>query len=200
MTGLRARKRAALERELANTAYTLVRERGFTAVTVEDIVQAAGVSRRTFSNYFACKEEAVAAVMIQRTGDALTSWSPPPSRTGLIPTIRALLAHQFSAGTFTIMASTAELAREHHQLLPYLRDAQWQLWSTAGTRIVEELREADPIRRSELTAVIGAVFAVVTNALNPTGGGAHHDAAPPLPDILEHILGRLETGFGTPPS
>ena len=49
--GLRARRRAALERELARTAYQLVEERGFADVTVDDIVDAVGVARRTFSNY-----------------------------------------------------------------------------------------------------------------------------------------------------
>lgn len=41
---------------------TLATERGYGAVTIADITDAVGVSRRTFSNYFAGKAECVAAV------------------------------------------------------------------------------------------------------------------------------------------
>ncbi|MCQ9371310.1 TetR/AcrR family transcriptional regulator [Corynebacterium sp. 35RC1] len=40
-------------------ATTLVLERGYSLVTVEDIAQAAGVSKRTFFNYFQNKQQAV---------------------------------------------------------------------------------------------------------------------------------------------
>ena len=36
-------------------------ERGMDGFIVDDVVQQAGYSRRTFANYFSCKEEAVAA-------------------------------------------------------------------------------------------------------------------------------------------
>ncbi len=62
MTGLRERKKDATRRALAEAALTLALERGYAAVTIADITDAVGVSRRTFSNYFAGKAECVAAV------------------------------------------------------------------------------------------------------------------------------------------
>jgi AcrR family transcriptional regulator len=194
--GLRERKRAALERDLASAALSLVAERGFAMVTVDDIVARTGVSRRTFSNYFACKEDAVAAVVLHRASDALESWRAEPAEAagGLVPVVRSLLMHQMRSGTFVTMAAVSALAREHHQLVPYLREAQWALWSSAGARIIDELGETDATRRVELTALMGAVFGVVTTSFLAGPAG---DRLEPLegPRHLEHILARLEHGF-----
>jgi AcrR family transcriptional regulator len=56
--GLRGRKRAATRRALGAAAMQLVTERGL-QVTVEEIAERAGVSTRTFFNYFSTKEEAI---------------------------------------------------------------------------------------------------------------------------------------------
>ncbi|MET0426584.1 MAG: helix-turn-helix domain-containing protein [Actinoplanes sp.] len=57
--GLRERKKAATRRALHDAAVRLAVEHGAERVTVEAIADAAGVSRRTFSNYFGSKEEAL---------------------------------------------------------------------------------------------------------------------------------------------
>lgn len=57
--GLRERKKAATRRALHEAAVRLAIEHGADRVTVEAIADAANVSRRTFSNYFAGKDEAL---------------------------------------------------------------------------------------------------------------------------------------------
>ncbi|QGZ47319.1 TetR family transcriptional regulator [Streptomyces sp. QHH-9511] len=53
------RKRQLVSDELTRSALQLLALRGFDAVTVDEIVNAAGVSKRTFFRYFASKEDVV---------------------------------------------------------------------------------------------------------------------------------------------
>lgn len=57
--GLRERKKTATREALHEAAVRLAVERGVDDVTIEAIADAAGVSRRTFSNYFSGKEQAL---------------------------------------------------------------------------------------------------------------------------------------------
>jgi AcrR family transcriptional regulator len=57
--GLRERKKAATRQALHEAALRLATEHGIDNVTVEAIADVAMVSRRTFSNYFSSKEEAL---------------------------------------------------------------------------------------------------------------------------------------------
>lgn len=57
--GLRERKKAATRHALHRSAVRLAMDLGVERVTVEAIADDAGVSRRTFSNYFANKEQAL---------------------------------------------------------------------------------------------------------------------------------------------
>ncbi|MEU2889269.1 TetR/AcrR family transcriptional regulator [Streptomyces albidoflavus] len=57
--GLRERKKAATRHAVHEATMRLTREHGLDHVTVEAIADAAGISRRTFSNYFTGKEDAL---------------------------------------------------------------------------------------------------------------------------------------------
>lgn len=58
-SGLRQRKRAATRAAITSTARALTAERGLNGYTVEEVCEAAGISRRTFFNYFPTKEDAI---------------------------------------------------------------------------------------------------------------------------------------------
>lgn len=58
--GLRERRRRQTSADIRDAAVRLARERGFDKMTVEEICAEAGVSSRTFFNYFPNKESAIA--------------------------------------------------------------------------------------------------------------------------------------------
>lgn len=60
--GLRERKKVARRASLIDAAHELVQEIGLEAVTVEGICARAGVSTRTFFNYFESKDDAVLGI------------------------------------------------------------------------------------------------------------------------------------------
>ena len=64
--GLRERKKVATRQALGVAAMRLAMERGLDNVLVEDIAEAAGVSARTFNNYFTSKYEAICALAFDR--------------------------------------------------------------------------------------------------------------------------------------
>ncbi|MGX4769043.1 TetR/AcrR family transcriptional regulator [Bradyrhizobium guangdongense] len=59
--GLRQRKQQATRERLKRAAMALFLERGFETTTIDDIADAADMSRRSFFHYFASKEDVVAA-------------------------------------------------------------------------------------------------------------------------------------------
>ncbi|WP_323097317.1 TetR family transcriptional regulator [Intrasporangium sp. YIM S08009] len=69
--GLRERKKRETRRAINLAALELVEEKGFAAVTTEEIATRAGVSARTFFNYFPSKEAAV----IGTTAEELESYA-----------------------------------------------------------------------------------------------------------------------------
>ncbi|GIF45128.1 TetR/AcrR family transcriptional regulator [Actinoplanes xinjiangensis] len=63
MTGLRERKKQATREALQAAALRLALERGPGNVRVEEIAEAAGVSPRTYNNYFSSREQAIVAAV-----------------------------------------------------------------------------------------------------------------------------------------
>jgi len=79
--GLRERKRIATAAAIEEAAVRLVLERGYNEVTIDEVCEAANISRRTFFNYFPSKEAAVLGPAAEEPdADAAAAFLATPSR------------------------------------------------------------------------------------------------------------------------
>jgi AcrR family transcriptional regulator len=69
--GLTERNKQRTRRELAEAAARLFIDKGYASTTVQDIVDAADVSPRTFFRYFPCKEDVITAIASTTMDDAI---------------------------------------------------------------------------------------------------------------------------------
>jgi AcrR family transcriptional regulator len=94
--GLRERKKRETRAALAWAAVRLAVERGFANVPVEDIAAGAGVSPRTFNNYFSSKAEAIVARHVDRLQAIVAELRVRPQQESLWKAITEAVVAQFS--------------------------------------------------------------------------------------------------------
>lgn len=117
--GLRERKKEATRRALHEAAMRLAVEQGLDEVTVEAIADAAGVSRRTFSNYFGGKEEALLYGGEQRMRSLLETFEARPPEESSWTALRASFdaVHDQFGPLDPQWAAQVRLARNHPSVL-----------------------------------------------------------------------------------
>lgn len=164
---LRERKKLATRLGIRRAAISLIAERGFSHVTVEDIAAAADVSARTFFNYFTSKE----AVL----------FGPSPGRA---EDLRGRLAHDLPGHT------ALEVLRE--VLVGYARDVGSELAALGGdpTQWVRQMKaaHADP----QLRAAQAAHMAQVESGI--AAGLAERLGTDPGQDVYPSLLASAATG------
>ena len=86
---MRERKKAETRDALASAALSLADELGPDRVTVDEIAAAAGVSARTFFNYFATKEDAIVGSSESSTARVVQELAARPASEPPIDALRA---------------------------------------------------------------------------------------------------------------
>lgn len=118
--GLRERQKAARRDALVAAAQVLVGENGLDGVTVDDICERAGVSTRTFFNYFESKDDAVLALgPWTADADAVESFASGGPTGVLLDDVEHLVAALVDRPAVgrERMTRAMELARTDHRLL-----------------------------------------------------------------------------------
>ena len=88
---LRGRARRAVRREISDAAMDLFVRQGFEPTTVDQIVAAAGISRRSFFRYFATKEDVVLGDLLDRGERVRAALARRPTAESPWEAIRAAL-------------------------------------------------------------------------------------------------------------
>ncbi|NUP62519.1 MAG: TetR family transcriptional regulator [Nonomuraea sp.] len=117
--GLRERKKAETRQAVHEAAMRLVAEHGLDAVTVENIADAANISRRTFSNYFTGKEDAVLYGEEQRIRDLVGKVRAQPAARTAWQALRGAIEDVFDevGEPAREWAERTRLAKRHPALL-----------------------------------------------------------------------------------
>jgi AcrR family transcriptional regulator len=204
--GLRERKKRETRLALSQATIRLCVQRGWAAVTIEDIADAANVSVRTFRNYFSGKAEAVAASHLERTlriGDELRA---RPVTEPLWDAVANAVEAQYAAEADP--EATPEAIREHARAW---RDGIWRLF--AEPAVQGEILRADAAAREELAlAIAERTGADVDRDLYPrllaavvgVGSGVavghwlRNDPTGPATPLLREALDRIRSGLPVP--
>jgi AcrR family transcriptional regulator len=109
--GLRERKKTATREALSAAALRLALERGPENVRVDDIAEAAGVSPRTYNNYFSSREQAiVAAITAERALRVGAALRARPAGEPLAEAVTEAIVEQYSqeptGDALTLITST----------------------------------------------------------------------------------------------
>jgi AcrR family transcriptional regulator len=160
-TSLRERKRLQTRRELITAAMRLFDEKGYEQTTVAEIASAAGVSTKTFFNYFASKDEVLFPHLSRRieAAIALINQRGPDDRMAeiLVAAMQRMLA---DALTKEVDGGLAAVRLPMILSVPAVQAATLHRYFLAETELARALHGAypDALDAASAAAVIGSVM------------------------------------------
>jgi AcrR family transcriptional regulator len=203
LPGLRERKKTGTRRALSDAALNLAFERGLDNVTREDIANLAGVSLRTFNNYFTGKYEALAYRQAERMrrGLAVLRQRPAdePLWTAIAHAVLEPLEEDFADvhGDENRVPSRQELAEVRKLLMsPQIRNAVPQQLFDEWLEVIGERTGTDPDRDLYPRLVVAVVRAVGDAAAD-----AYVRADPPvaITALIRSGFAAVSAGLPEPP-
>jgi AcrR family transcriptional regulator len=194
--GLRERKKAETHRALASAALHLADQLGPERVTVEAIAEAAGVSPRTFFNYFSSKEDAIVGIASAQSSALLADLLARPQDEPPLDALRAVVlaaAERLRAGGDDWVVRH-RLIQRHHSLA-VTRNA-W--FAEVERRMADEIA-----RRTGLDPGIDVYPALVVNATLGAMRVAidvwqERDRQGSLDDLIDNAIDVLAHGLRLP--
>lgn len=174
MTSLRAQKKRATAHRLADAAYALATLNGFESVTTDDIASDAGVSRRTFANYYANKHAAVVDGFIQHLGipisrpdDRVDPTELPNTFDELVSSTQSFISDIFTESSrIEYIQDFAKMVKENPGLEPYIHAVFLEFQNSSAHKILSERFGAVKVSVF-LGAAIGSLGGIIRLILGP---------------------------------
>jgi AcrR family transcriptional regulator len=144
--GLRERKKRETREAIARTAMKLFAARGFDAVTVADVAEAAGVSEKTVFNYFPAKEDLVLHRGAERLETLIEAIRGRPAGVSLVEPFRDVTMRfidQVDRGSIEAILAVPRLVADSKSLRDRLFLAWEQEAAVLTPVIVEQARAAE---------------------------------------------------------
>ena len=193
MTGLRERKKLATRLAIHEAGMELFAERGFAGTTVDDIAEAAGVSRATVFTYYPTKEEIVfgeAASAVEGLAAMLRE-----EQGSTIATVRGWLT-ELTGWLEPELLVQRKLARE----APTVAARRLQIFRDIEDVIAAALeRELDPqhqlAARLSAASLMAGLAAIEEAAAARLSAGEHGLGTGETERILDVTIGYLEAGL-----
>jgi AcrR family transcriptional regulator len=198
--GLRERKKQETRIALSWAAVRLVVERGYGAVRIEDIAAEAGVSLRTFRNYFDSKADAIAAREVDRSRMIADELRARPADEPLWVAIQAAIEAHFALGAESHGGRTPPDEQWVEGIRVMMTEPALQgAIARAYARVGEEMAAAIADRTGTtgmyprlVAEVIGAVRGVVV------AEWLRADPPRPVAELLSEALDQVEAGLPVP--
>ncbi|WP_026537713.1 TetR/AcrR family transcriptional regulator [Arthrobacter sp. 9MFCol3.1] len=195
--------KAATRQAITDAAMDLLRTRGPGNFTVEDIAAAAGISRRTFFNYFGSTEAALASVTFGFLDTALQQFRLRPAGEPILESARAALVELADPMTVAPVAELYSLGQTN----PQLSRSELEAWDHCTEQIIDAARERFALTASGdvdelyLRALAGSVISCGKAAMDVWFARCGGDLAPESLSILRQLLidsmGLLGSGFAS---
>ena len=184
--GRREQNKIDTRRAIADAAFDLARSVGPGAFTADQIAERAGVSRRTFFNYFHSAEDALTTRMDSFLELAIANFTLVSEGEPLFDSIIRAFSETTRMEGMSLHGELFRMAEGNPDLLR----AQLHAWERAETRIVDTLRQRLGAAASDLylTALAGSILACAKAAMR--------DWASSIPDVRPDRTTRAEGATG----
>jgi AcrR family transcriptional regulator len=196
--------KAATRQAISDSTLELLRSQGPGNFTVEDIAESAGISRRTFFNYFSSTEAAIASVTHGFLDSALEQFRLRPADEPILESARAALVELADPMTVAPMAELFSLT----QASPLLARSELEAWDHCTEQIIAAARERtaqNPDAEMDelyLRALAGSVISCGKAAMEVWFSRCGTDLSAESLSILRQLLidsmGLLGSGFAAP--
>lgn len=191
--GLRERKKAETRKRISDVATALFARRGFDAVTVADVAEAANVSKMTVFNYFPRKEDLLLDRQPERLDGLRRAIAERGPDTSVVEALRTHCQELLASGHPTSGAITGagwffEIVRDSPALMTRALEQEREIEETLAEELAREWGEGPRARlvAAMLAAAVNTAYHIAVDAIT---------AGRPAAEVRREQAGVIDQAF-----